>query len=354
MHPIRHGAVELGAGQDRKEDDADADPVAADQAGQRRDGAEADQPLARRRARAHHQPDEGGEIEQHGDRPVGGHRLGWRVDDGEHPVQDAAEDDQQHDRRNAVVHRARIAVLHLAEAGVRHVGLEQEAEQQHVEAPAEDPGQHRDRKLVLAGGAGEPQPDGCVADQPDGEDPETVEQREQGEVSQRAQPLLRPRAGRQPGAQPVEQLAQDGFGGDRDDGNEAEQEKERGGSPSAMLAFVEQPGNDRELPAECGNRADVPAGALEEGGEFVRAFRGGWLGRRNDAVGFQFLGHGFGDRIDQGVVLLLRQVGRRRGLRRLGRLGLPGTCGGDKKADRQRECAEGGDEDASLRGGRRS
>ena len=246
----------------------------------------------------------------------------------------------------AVVHRARIAVLHLAEAGVRQVGLEQDAKQQHVEAPAENPGQHRNRKLVLAGGAGEPEPDGCVADQPDGEDPETVEQREQSEVSQRAQPLLRPRAGRQPGAQPVEKLAQDGFGGDRDDSNEAEQEKERGGSPSAMLALVEQPGNDGELPAELGNRANVAAGALEEGGEFVRAFRGGGLGRRNDAVGFQFLGHGFGDRIDQGVVLLLRQVGRRRGLGRLGRLGLPGTCGGDKKADSQRERAEGRDEDS--------
>ena len=221
-----------------------------------------------------------------------------------------------------------------------------------IEAPAEDPGQHRTRELVLGRVAREPQADRGVADQPDREHADSIEQRQQDEVRDRAQALFRQGARRKRDAQPPEAPAQRLLGEDRRDRDEAEQQKECDRAPSAALALVEQSRDGGELPAERRNRAGGLACVREESAECVRAFRGGRLGGLGwcgDAVGLELFGHGLADGIDQAVELLLRHAGRRR----RGRLGVHCNHGGKQKADRQRNRTKGGHENSSFAAGLR-
>ena len=91
---------------------------------------------------------------------------------------------------DAGVHGARIVVGDVAEPGLRQGRPQHDQEQQHVEAPVEDAVEDGGGEPVLAGRAGEPGADRGIADHPDGEDAQPVEQRQQPEMHQRSQALL--------------------------------------------------------------------------------------------------------------------------------------------------------------------
>ena len=276
MGEARDRAVDQGEAERRKEGDADRHPIAAQRADQGRRLAETAEPLGGGVARATHQPDEGRDVDHGADHLVGSDGGLRRADGHQHLAQDAGEDDQQHHRLDAHIHGARIAVGGVAEPGLRQRGPQHDQEQEDIETPMEDAVEDRGGKLVLADRTGKPGADRGIADHPDGEDAQPVEQRQQAEMRERAQALLGAGATGEAMAQAGHEGAQDRFGRDRRHGDEAQQEKEARCAAAAPRmswgTLVEQPGNGGEMGAEHGNGAHDLAGALEEDGEGPRPF----------------------------------------------------------------------------------
>ena len=201
-----------------------------------------------------------------------------------------------------------------------------------------------------------------MADQPDNEYAQPVQQCQHGEVHQRAQPLLGDGAAGEAVTKLVQDPAQHGLGGNGHESDEAQNEQKASGSAAAGRTLIEQAGNGGEMRAEHGNGQGQPTRPLQENGKSIRClfalgrlrldnhggrrrllggFRlgagAGRRGRCRNALGLELLGHRIADGIDQRVELLLRHALWRRD----GRLGLhcDGAC--REQEHRQHDGTEG-------------
>ena len=143
---------------------------------------------------------------------IGAQGFGRCPDGRKHLEQRAPHDDEQHYHRNPEVHSPCLVVAHVAEPGRGYVGLQHDAEQENVETPTEDSRQHGYRELVLPGASREPGADRAVADQPDDENAQPVQQCQHGEMHQRTQSLLGDGAAGEAVTKLVQDPAQHGFG----------------------------------------------------------------------------------------------------------------------------------------------
>ena len=221
-------------------------------------------------------------------------------------------------------------IVGRAEARGRQFGLQDDTEQQDVEAPGEDACQHGGGELVLSRGPGEPGPGGRIANQPDDQHAQPVQYGETHQVGDRPHTVLGPGVCRQLRAEPMKKQAQDGLGRDGGHRHGAQKQQERRWPAAAFRLLVEKARNAREFNAKRGQRIDDLDRTIDEGRKRIgprlrfdandlgrrRRLRLGWgrCGRRGGsrrlrAFSLQLLRNGIADRIDQRIELLLREAG---------------------------------------------
>jgi hypothetical protein len=83
-----------------------------------------------------------------------------------------------------MVRRARFAIVDLAEARDRQIGLKQDAEYKSKEPPKDDAGQHLGREPILYGAAGEQHSECAGDDEPSDKHAKAIDHDQQSKVDQ--------------------------------------------------------------------------------------------------------------------------------------------------------------------------
>ena len=174
-------------------------------AGHERELSQAAEPLLRSDTRPVSQPQEHGQIEAAANDLEGRQSVCRRANGHQHLAQDTHEHDDQHHHGDAQVHGLRLPIIDRTEARRGQLGLQDDTEQQHVEPPREDARQHGGSQLVLSRRSREPGPGGCIADQPDGQHAQPIQDGQPHEVGDRPHAVFGAGICRQPCPEPVKQ-----------------------------------------------------------------------------------------------------------------------------------------------------